>query len=404
MKKLPLIAVIATTLFAGCKDDDNDDNLVTPVTPTPLESALALDSAEVKFAGSIDFDNLDNYEGQNIPDYINKDNTANNGISNKGATLGRVLFYDKELSIDRSLSCASCHQQQFAFSDTSLRSKGVNGGLTGRHSMRLINSRFADETQFFWDERASTLEEQTTMPIQDHAEMGFSGQNGNPDLNDLLVRMRALQYYKELFNWVYEDTTINENRIQLALAQFVRSIQSFDSKFDQGFAAVNGNLNANFNNYTAEENQGKQLFVSPSMLGGAGCQACHRAPEFDISPNSGNNGVITSITAANDINNTRAPSLRDLFDSNGVLNGPLMHDGSMANLAAVIDHYNQITIDPANTNLDNRLRGRPGGPGGPPATGQNLSLSQTEKDALVAFIKTLSGSNVYTDTKWSDPF
>ena len=270
--------------------------------------------------------------------------------------------------------------------------------------MRLINSRFADETQFFWDERASTLEEQTTMPIQDHSEMGFSGQNGNPDLNDLLVRMRALQYYKELFNWVYEDTTINENRIQLALAQFVRSIQSFDSKFDHGFVAVNGNLNANFNNYTAEENQGKQLFVSPSMLGGAGCQACHRAPEFDIIPNSGNNGVITSITAANDINNTRAPSLRDLFDSNGVLNGPLMHDGSMANLAAVIDHYNQITIDPANTNLDNRLRGRPSGPGGPPATGQNLSLSQTEKDALVAFIKTLSGSNVYTDTKWSDPF
>jgi len=95
------------------------------------------------------------------------------------ATLGRVLFYDKQLSANGAIACASCHKQEFAFSDTAQQSVGLNGGLTGRHSMRLVNSRFADEVRFFWDERASSLEDQTTQPIQDHVEMGFSGENGN---------------------------------------------------------------------------------------------------------------------------------------------------------------------------------------------------------------------------------
>ena len=124
MKKSILLSALIATSFLGCKDNDENITETTPNTPATGNNSLTLDSSSVKFANSIDFDNLDNYEGQNIPDHINKDNTANNGISNKGATLGRVLFYDKELSIDRSLSCASCHQQQFAFSDTSLRSKG----------------------------------------------------------------------------------------------------------------------------------------------------------------------------------------------------------------------------------------------------------------------------------------
>lgn len=104
------------------------------------------------------------------------------------------------MSIDSSIACASCHIQQFAFSDTAIASRGVASGLTGRHSMRLVNSRFAVETKFFWDERAATLEAQTTKPIQDHAEMGFSGQSGRPGLNDLLTRLSSLGYYNELFS------------------------------------------------------------------------------------------------------------------------------------------------------------------------------------------------------------
>jgi cytochrome c peroxidase len=102
-----------------------------------------------------------------------------------------------------------------------------------------------------------------------------------------------------------------------------------------------------------------------------------------------------------DLINTRAPSLRDVVGHNGVSNGQLMHDGSLTSLAAVIDHYNLITPNQANNNLDNRLRGG-GGPGG--GQGQSLNLTQTEKDNLVAFLQTLSGTDVYTNQKWSDPF
>lgn len=120
-------------------------------------------------------------------------------ITDAGATLGRVLFYDKKLSVDNTLSCSSCHQQAFAFSDTAIVSKGIMNGVTKRHSMRLVNARFSAEKRFFWDERAETLEDQTTMPIKDHAELGFSGMDGRPTFQDLLKKLEALDYYQELF-------------------------------------------------------------------------------------------------------------------------------------------------------------------------------------------------------------
>jgi cytochrome c peroxidase len=158
-------------------------------SPSNNNSSASYPNVLAAFGSSIDLNNLVNYAGQSKPSYIVKDNTGSNGITNSKATLGRVLFYDKRLSIDSTVACASCHIQQFAFADTAIASRGVASGLTGRHSMRLVNSRFATETKFFWDERAATLEAQTTKPIQDHAEMGFSGQSGRPGLNDLLTRL-----------------------------------------------------------------------------------------------------------------------------------------------------------------------------------------------------------------------
>jgi cytochrome c peroxidase len=398
MKKTILPLAIIACIFS-CRDDG--DNFSSTISTETGETIVNYATVDSMFAGIIDLNKLANYSNQDLPTYITKDNTLGNSISNEGATLGRVLFYDKELSIDKSLSCGSCHKQVSGFGDTKLQSDGVNGGLTARHSMRLINSRFSTERKFFWDERANSLEEQTTMPIQDHAEMGFSGQNGNPNLNDLLTRLQEIEYYKELFAFVYGDSIVSETRIQNSLAQFIRSIQSFDSKFDVGLTQAN-NLNANFSNYTAEENQGKLLFLSPPNQGGAGCQSCHSAPEFDIDPNTRNNGVIATIGSTTlDLINTRAPSLRDVVGHNGVSNGQLMHDGSLTSLAAVIDHYNLITPNQANNNLDNRLRGGGGPIGG---QGQSLNLTQTEKDNLVAFLQTLSGTDVYTNQKWSDPF
>lgn len=355
--------------------------------------------AFIIIGSTVDLDNLFNYDNQQVPNYITKDNTPNtNQIDNKTATLGRVLFYDKNLSDNNTVSCASCHQQAFAFSDPLVTSVGLNGENTGRHSMRLINSRFSNEGNFFWDERAASLEDQVTQPIQDHVEMGFSGTNGNPDFDDLVLKLSAIDYYQTLFEFAYGSSSIDENKIQRALAQFVRSIQSFDSKFDDGLIQV-PNPNAPFPNYTTQENLGKQLFLAPPQNGGAGCAACHAPPEFDIDPNTLNNGIIgvAGSTTEIDVTNTRSPSLRDVVNPDGSLNGPLMHDGSLTSLLDVINHYNFIPNNPTNTNLDNRLN--------PPGSGPlNLNLTNNEKDALVAFLKTLTGTDVYINEIWSTPF
>lgn len=349
---------------------------------------------------TIDLNNLFDYTNQTIPSYISKDNTpGNNPITDGGAILGRVLFYDINLSQNNTISCASCHQQSAAFGDPATVSIGWDGGTTGRHSPRLVNARFGEEVNFFWDERAGSLEDQATMPIQDHVEMGFSGTDGDPDMDVLIAKLENLDYYQDLFTFVYGDFEISEDEIQDALAQFVRSIQSFDSKFDVGLAQVN-NINTNFPNFTTEENLGKGLFLNNPQNGGANCNICHSAPEFDIDSNSDNNSVISVAgdPGAIDVTNTRSPSLRDLVNPNGSPNGPMMHDGSLTTLLEVINLYDDINVDPANTNLDNRLQSGPGG------DGQNLNLTDTEKDNLIAFLGTLTGSEIYTGEQWSDPF
>lgn len=367
-------------------------------------SSLSLASAKSQFSTTIDFDNPANYANQSKPAYITKDNVGGNGIIDKQATLGRILFYDKNLSIDNSISCGSCHKQAIAFSDTAIQSLGVSNGKTIRHSMRLINARFANESKFFWNERANNLETQTTMPIQDHLEMGFSGESGRGNLNTLLAKLQAIPYYPELFTWAYGDNRVTETRMQSALAQFIRSIQSFDSKYDAGRSQVQ-NDQASFPNFTALENQGKTLFLTPPVFnanservgGGFGCQGCHQAPEFDIDPNSRNNGIIGVIGSTDlDVGVTRAPSLRDVVNEQGNVNGPLMHTGAVRGLNNMLGHYNDINAPARNTNLDPRLR--------PNNIGQKLQMTPNEITAVVQFLRTLSGKNVYVDKKWSDPF
>ena len=394
-----LFAIIFSLLIVAVSCSKNDGSGTSPVVIDPYAAIKAA------FGTNIDPANLANYANQPKPAYINKDNTGGNNITNAKATLGRVLFYDKNLSIDNTISCASCHKQQFAFSDTVVASIGVAGGITARHSMRLINSRFAAEQKFFWDERAATLEIQTTTPVKDHAEMGFSGQSGRPGIVNLLTKLQAIGYYNELFKFVYGDITVTEARMQECMAQFVRSIQSFDSKFDAGRVQV-ANDGINFPNFTPQENLGKQLFIAAPVFdpgsnrigGGAGCNPCHSAPEFDIDPNTGNNGIIGKIFPGLgiDITVTRAPSLRDVANAAGVENGPFMHTAGLLTLQNAVGHYNTINIAPGNTNLDPRLR--------PNGQGQKLNLTGAEMSAIIAFLKTLSGVNVYTDRKWGSPF
>ncbi len=392
--KFILTAVLALAFLLSC--DKSDDSEYVAIDPYPNITAV--------FGDAIDLENLANYANQDVPDYITKDNTGVNAITDAGATLGRVLFYDKNLSANNTISCSSCHIQANAFGDVAVASIGING-TTERHSMRLINSRFSNEKKFFWDERAQTLEMQTTQPIQNHIEMGFSGTLGDANLMALTTKLQSIGYYQELFTFVYGDAQVTEVRIQNALAQFIRSIQSFDSKYDTGRAAV-GNDVGFFPNYTEEENAGKRLFLGTASYdengsrigGGAGCVSCHAAPEFSINPSIQNNGVIGVIGNPDlfDLTNKRAPSLRDAVKPNGQSNGPFMHDGSLATLQDVINHYNVLDNSPNNTAIDHQLGGTD--------IGQHLNLTQQQMNELIAFIKTLSGSDVYVNAKWGNPF
>ncbi|MCA6474606.1 MAG: cytochrome-c peroxidase, partial [Chitinophagaceae bacterium] len=149
---------------------------------------------------------------------------------------------------------------------------------------------------------------------------------------------------------------------------------------------------------------GKALFIDRPIFdansirttGGLGCNTCHLVPEFDISPASRNNGVIATLAGiGNDVTNTRSPSLRDLMNSSGVLNGPMMHNGKFRSLEAVVNHYASGIQN--NSNLDPRLR-----PNGTAV--QQLNLQPGELQAIIAFMKTLTGKNIYTDKKWATPF
>lgn len=394
-----LYLTLATLLIFSCSRNEPEEVVIDDDDQEIVEGQSAVLE---KFQGTIDLTSLPNYEDQVVPNYIDEDNTGDNPISDEGAILGRVLFYDVSLSSNNTISCGSCHKQSLAFGDDEVASQGVNG-TTGRHSMRLVNARFSEEDNFFWDERARSLEEQTTQPIQDHIEMGFSGQDGDQTLTDLIGKLEALDYYQELFTFVYGDANITEARMQDAMAQFVRSIQSFDSKYDVGRAQSN-NDGANFANFTNQENEGKDLYIGRPAFnnngvrigGGVGCNSCHQAPGFGIDNNSDNNGVIGTISGNGiDTEVTKSPTLRDMFNLQGLANGPFMHNGFSSDFMDVLDHYDQIDEN-GNNNLDRRLS--------PNGNGQNLAMTQEEKDAIVAFVKTLTGTNVYTDERWSDPF
>lgn len=278
--------------------------------------------------------------------------------------------------------------------------------------MRLVNSRFSEEKQFFWDERADNLEVQTTMPIKDHVEMGYSGTEGDPTFQDLLDKLDTVSYYNDLFYLAYGDTTITELKMQKALAQFIRSIQSFDSPYDEGRDQVGNDLQP-FQNYCNQENLGKTLFMTQPVFdnngtrtsGGFGCASCHRPPEFDMDPNTKSNGILftaMNTTAAGGIDTVvfRSPSIRDLVNPDGELNGRLMHTGNFINLNQILNHYDGINLFPkapgVGVVIDERLV-----PNGKP---QNLNMTRQERTQIVSFLETLTGKDMYTNSKWSSPF
>ncbi len=384
-----------------------------------LKTPLLLATATIILtAGTIDLNNLFDYT-QPFPDYVSAgsffDNEpANNQMDDKIATLGRVLFYDKRLSSDNTISCESCHIQEFAFGDTTVLSQGVNG-MTTRQSMRLVNVRLSNPNdQFTWDQSVPTLEDFISKPIISHVEMGNSGINGAPDFDDLIQELESLDYYNTLFSFAFGDPAVTEDRIQKAIAQFIRSIQSFDSKYDDAFAqgADPNDILQPFPNFTTEENAGKELFFTPPQTevgigvvnrigGGLTCGTinCHLRNSFVTNTDNENNGLITESDGTINLDLTRAPNFRDLFNPNGELNGPLFHDGRATTIDEVFTHYSdEIEVNP---NLGPAFFSPISATELAPV---RLNITQEERNQVTAFLKTLSGNDVYTNEKWSNPF
>lgn len=333
-----------------------------------------------------------NYSAISLPPHLSTpqvlatDNTpTNNPVTDAGATLGRVLFYDKKLSENHTIACASCHVQEHGFSDPARFSTGFLGGLTDRNSMGLSNAKFYERGSFFWDERAPTLEVQTLQPIQHAVEMGMT-------LTGLVARLDVYAYYDELFTAAFGDSAITTDRVARALSQFVRSLVSFTSAFDAG-------VSVGFTNFTALELQGQQLFNGPR----GNCAACHGGPNF-VGNRIENNGLefpfadtgaggVTGLAA--DMGKFKMSSLRNV-----ALTAPYMHDGRFAALEDVVDHYSTGVV--MNVNLGPALT-QPGGPGQPPVV-RRPNFTPQERDALVAFMRTLTDATFISDVRYSDPF
>jgi cytochrome c peroxidase len=336
------------------------------------------------------------------------DNTpGNNTLSDAGATLGRVLFYDPRLSINNTVACASCHKQSLAFADNLPQSKGVNNNKTIRNTPAIINA--ASKSVFFWDGRVASLETQTGLPIQNHLEMGL-------EKTDVLAqKLSPIAYYQTLFTNAFGTAEVTPARISMALAQFCRSIASAQSPADisnlSGDAAAGQNLF--FGKYQCAHCHTGQNFGGAAIFSpyGGGTIDSNGTPATVLSvlPNTSNIGLDVNYTdqgtqAITGVKSQNGyfviPSLRNV-----ALTAPYMHDGRFKTLSEVIDHYsNGIAAHP---DLDpflyqgNFARGFVASASGQPV---RMNISATEKQQLIAFLNALTDQSILTDPKFSNPF
>jgi cytochrome c peroxidase len=285
------------------------------------------------------------------------DNTPpDNTMTNDGATLGRVLFYDKQLSKNNTISCGSCHKQAEHFDDNAVLSTGFDAGLTTRHSMPLLNVRFYKSGKMFWDERSATLEKQVLQPIQNHVEMGLT-------LAELETKVKALDYYPALFQKAFGSTSIDSVKISKALAQYVRSIVTYQSKYDR--------VKQGLETFTPDEAQGETLFLTAAPT----CAGCHKPPLFLTSEPAAPFGLADAADhGINNENRFKAGSLRNV-----ALRTSLFHNGSITNLQAMLS-----------------------GAGRPPIPSHTVAPQDVAK--LLAFLNTLTDQTILTEAKFTDPF
>lgn len=320
-------------------------------------------------------------------------------------TLGRVLFYDKDLSIDGSVSCGSCHQQQYAFSDNVAFSIGAHGNLTDRNSYPLGSffttsggGYYSAGEQFarlFWDKRAGSVVEQLQETMKNPKEMGMSPEG-------ITSVIKSKPYYQVLFKLANQEMT--NNSVNSALQAFIGTFESDESRFDQ--ARFYHNSNGNYKKFmtltdtmrfTVSEDRGKKLF-------NVHCNNCHdielgRNPFIRTTGPEANNGLnkiykdkgVGNIIENSNYNGVfKLPELRNVART-----APYMHDGRFANLHEVIDFYSSGIQD--HPNLNNSLQDENGKP-------KRFNFTDLEKDDLVNFLHTLTDETLISHEKWSDPF
>lgn len=362
------LALLALLALASCSPDRDPEEVVEPGTVPPTPYNLVLPT---------------NFDAP-LPQ------PADNALTVQGVELGRHLFYEKALSIDNTLACASCHRQELAFTDGRARARGVNGAMHPRSSMGLANLLWEDKLT--WDGAASTLETQARIPLESPLEM-------KQLLSAGVARLQGLPKYEALFRNAFGNKSITEENTLKALAQFQRTLIAGNSRFDR-YRRGQAQLNS-------DEQEGLRLFIThpdPNRrLRGGNCSDCH-AGDLQTDREFRNNGLDLTFTdrglgaitgRPTDNGKFRVPSLRNI-----ALTAPYMHDGRFATLEQVLDHYstglvrNSPNVDPLLLNATNDEFGTPGAP---------LGLTATEKRQIIAFLRTLTDSTFVRDPRFAPP-
>lgn len=318
---------------------------------------------------------------------------AGNPMTVQGVKLGRMLFYEKRLSGNNSMSCASCHAQDFGLTDRGQQfSKGIDGIFGNRNSMPIFN--LAWEKTFFWDGGSPNLESQVVGPVTSPIEM-------HSDFGTIVRKLQADQDYPGLFFDAFGTDSITSSLIMKALAQFERSITSFNAPFDQLYPTQKLREFA-LQNPKSRIDSGFMIFAleDTNRVHPGHCWHCHGSSPSTRSytdfqfhnnglPFNGvDSGRMRITLNAFDWNYFKTPTLRNL-----AFTAPYMHDGRFKNLDEVIDHYVSGVETKGNTD-----------PFAVKDFSKPLKLTARDKENLKLFLLSLSDSSLLLNPAFSNPF